>query len=166
MKFNYKYSTPNFSDRHGTEIDTILLHHTGGDAPGCMEWLCSNESKVSAHYVIVKNGDIYKLLQPEKCAWHAGRGAYDLNRDGTISEDEKHFNRRSIGIELESMGDQYTYIQKIACIELCINLMLDHIRIKHNKILGHKEIAPGRKWDPNNFNMEKFRNLIKTYWEI
>jgi N-acetylmuramoyl-L-alanine amidase len=157
---DHPYYSPNYSSRKGTPIDTIIVHHTGGYYPGCCEWLCNKQSGASAHFIIRSNGEILEMVPVEYSAWHAGRGAFDLNEDGTISPLEKYFNRRSIGIELESDGHSYSEAQLDALEGLVIDLCLQYnIPAKH--ILGHKEIAPDRKWDPGNFDMNAFRDKIK-----
>jgi N-acetylmuramoyl-L-alanine amidase len=156
------YTSPNYSDRH-SECDTILLHHTGGTHPGCTIWLCDKDSGVSAHYVITRKGIIYSLVPVEKKAWHAGRGAFDLNEDGTISASERDWNSRSIGIEIESyeaVDYEYPGPQLVALDALVLYL----VRTKSIKnILGHKEIAPDRKIDPANFDMDFYRTRFKQW---
>jgi len=156
-----RFRSPNFSSRYGTAIDTLIIHHTGGSFPGCAEWLSNPRSKASAHYIITRDGDVYNLVDETKKAWHAGRGAFDLNQDGTISNDERRFNARSIGIELESDGKSYTDVQLDMLKALTLDIVIRH-DIPTSHILGHKEIAPDRKWDPGNFDMDAFRNEIQS----
>jgi len=128
--------------------------------PGCATWMCNPKAKVSAHYLIDTEGSIFQLVEESECAWHAGRSAFDYNEDGSISTGEKSLNRRSIGIELESLGEEYSQKQLEANIALTKDIIVRHnILPKH--VLGHKEIAPDRKWDPGNFNMAEFRETIK-----
>jgi len=156
------YRSPNVSSRHGVKVDTLVLHHTGGAFPGCAVWLCNPEAKASAHYIITRSGEIYQLVPPEYCAWHAGRSAFDYNDDGSISEEEKGLNRRSIGIELEydhRIHEDYTSQQISMLVNLVIHLLKEW-EIPYSNVLGHKEIAPGRKWDPGNFDMAAFRQHL------
>ncbi len=150
------HSSPNFSDRH-SDIDTILLHHTAGSHPGCTAWLSDKRSGVSAHYVVTRKGKIYNLVPVIKKAWHAGRGAFDLNEDGTISADERNWNSRSIGIELESYDRvQFLYTDpQLVSLDALVVYLIRTEKTKH--ILGHKEIAPDRKVDPLNFDMPKYK---------
>ena len=153
-------TSPNFSVRK-TPIDSIIIHHTGGTSPGCLAWLCDSQAKVSAHYVVVKNGQIYQLVEDHSRAWHAGRGAFDIDGDGIIVPAERFWNDRSIGIELEAVEPyDYPEFQLDSLDKLMYHLMLKH-HISADHILGHKEIAPGRKIDPANFNMNEFREHIK-----
>jgi N-acetylmuramoyl-L-alanine amidase len=155
------YISPNYSIRR-TPIDSIILHHTAGSFPGCAEWLCDLKSHVSAHLLINKAGNCYQLVDFDKRAWHAGSGAFDVNLDGVISPVEKMWNDRSIGIELEAIGgDGYKYSSiQIHAVERIVQSLVEIYAIDPDHILGHKEIAPGRKVDPENFNMDQFRQFI------
>lgn len=56
---------------------------------------------VSTHYIIDRQGQIYRLIPEERAAWHAGKG--------TWGQDERYTNRMNqyaIGIELLGMGTQ------------------------------------------------------------
>ena len=161
VTYNETFKSPNFSKRK-SEIDSIIVHHTGGLMPGCRNWLCDSHSKVSAHILIDTNGQIYKLVGFYKRAWHAGRGAFDLDGDGNISPAEKMWNDRSIGIELEAIEPyNYTNTQTDALYRVVYNLFYEFPRIVPDHVLGHKEIAPDRKIDPANFSMELFRRKLK-----
>lgn len=161
VTYNETFKSPNFSERRA-EIDSIIVHHTGGLMPGCRNWLCDKQSHVSAHVLIDSTGQIYKLVGFYKRAWHAGRGAFDLDGDGKISPAEKMWNDRSIGIELEAIEPyNYTNKQMDALYRVCYNLFYEFPKIVPEHVLGHKEIAPDRKIDPANFSMELFRRKLK-----
>ena len=154
---HHTHKSPNFSKRK-MPIDSIILHHTGGKSPGCIIWLCDPESRVSAHYVVTREGSIYELVPVNKKAWHAGRGAFDLNKDGEISYDETRWNDRSIGIELEAFAPDYEYPEhQMKNLDWLVKYLCVKHSIDPSRILGHKEIAPGRKIDPANFNMGLYR---------
>jgi N-acetylmuramoyl-L-alanine amidase len=161
LQVNKDYSSPNFSMRSAV-IDSIIIHHTGGKAMGCVNWLCNEESGVSAHYVITKyHGMIYQLVEDNSKAWHAGRSAFDADKDGTISPLEKNWNNRSVGIELEAVEPyDYSEMQLHSLDKLVYELIYKH-HISTDLILGHKEISPGRKIDPANFDMFVFRQKMK-----
>ena len=114
------FVSPNFSSRKGKEIDTVVIHHTGGRYSGDINWLCSEESQVSCHYYIKRDGRVFQLVDEANNAWHAGKSYYDVNGDGKITRDEMWFNRRSLGIELESTGGNgYTHLQLDSLVRLC-----------------------------------------------
>jgi N-acetylmuramoyl-L-alanine amidase len=154
------YNSPNFSNRHKA-IDSIILHHTGGSFPGCAMWLCHPNSGVSAHYLIIRRGrKIFQLVPDHEKAWHAGKSCYDLDGDGVITDVEKLWNDRSIGIEIEAFSPYYYHPNQINALdELVVSLCMKHMIAPVN-ILGHKEIAKGRKIDPENFDMNLYRQKI------
>lgn len=157
--------SPNYSDRHGVIIDTIILHHTACDLDAALNALCNPLEQKSAHSVIARNGDIYSLVDLSKKAWHVGKSQYDYNGDGKIVTDEYGLNARSLGIEIVSMGDTYTNYQMTAVVYLCLQCM--HLySITANHILGHKEVSLIGKIDPGNFNMDIFRNVMQGLYNV
>ena len=62
--------------------------------------LCSSKSKVSSHFVINKKGKIYRLVQDNQIAWHAGKSCWGKY---------KNLNKNSIGIELTNKGHKFGY---------------------------------------------------------
>lgn len=126
-------------------IDTILLHYTAGELKPSLEHLrdSTGTNRVSAHYVVARDGAIYRLVDEHHRAWHAGlsqwKGVPDINSS-------------SIGIEIINLGrladgsfDPYPDAQIDAVIALCRDIMTRHT-IKH--VLGHSDVAIGRKIDP------------------
>jgi len=104
--------------------------------------------KVSSHVFIRRTGEIIQFVPFNKRAWHAGKSKY---------KGRSNFNDFSIGIELEgSVTDDYTKEQYNE-LKKCILLLKDLFpSIKDSNILGHSDIAPGRKADPGpNFSWEK-----------
>ena len=104
--------------------------------------------KVSSHIFIRRTGEIIQFVPFNKRAWHAGKSKY---------KGRSNFNDFSIGIELEgSVTDDYTNEQYNE-LKKCILLLKDLFpSIKDSNILGHSDIAPGRKNDPGpNFSWEK-----------
>lgn len=139
--------SPNFDSR-GRGIDMIVLHYTGmRSGKAALDRLCDPAAKVSAHYLIEENGDIYRLVTEENRAWHAGVGSW---------KGETDINARSIGIEIVNPGHEFGYRAfPDAQIDAVIELIKD-IKTRHDivpaMVLGHSDIAPRRKEDPG----EKF----------
>jgi len=139
--------SPNFDERTLT-TDIVLLHYTGMDStPKAIEWLCDPRSKVSSHYVVTEDGGIVQLVPEERRAWHAGVSSWEGMND---------VNSRSIGIEIGHPGHAGGYpefpdVQIAAVIALCRDLVARH-RVRGDRVLGHSDVAPLRKWDPG----EKF----------
>nr|WP_321443895.1 N-acetylmuramoyl-L-alanine amidase [uncultured Cohaesibacter sp.] len=134
-------SSPNFGERkNGSKIDMILLHYTGmEDDDQALDWLCNEKSEVSSHYYIDRCGAIQQLVAEECRAWHAGEAFW---------KGEKDINSCSIGIEIANAGhEDFPEDQIKAVIALCQDLMARH-DIPSYRVLGHSDVAPGRKIDP------------------
>ena len=95
--------------------------------------------RVSAHYLIGRDGRIYQLVSDRYRAWHAGAGSW-----GTIHE----LNSASIGIELDNNGrEPFPEAQIEALLRLLEDLAARH-RLPKSAVIGHSDLAPGRKIDP------------------
>lgn len=140
--------SPNFDDRT-RPISLLVLHYTGMESgAAALERLCCEEAKVSAHYVVEKDGRIFQLVGEEDRAWHAGVSEW---------QGETNINSASIGIEIVNGGHNwpladgalppYPDAQINALIPLCKAIMSRH-NISARGVLGHSDIAPARKQDP------------------
>jgi N-acetylmuramoyl-L-alanine amidase len=139
----------NFNDRNGgREPDMIVLHYTGmSDAEGALTRLTSAGTDVSAHYVVMEDGNILQLVKESARAWHAGAAFWAGETD---------INSCSIGIEIVNRGHDLGYpdfpLRQIAAvIALSKGIMLRR-NIAQHRVLAHSDIAPARKKDPG----EKF----------
>ncbi len=149
MKISSIYS-PNFDKKKRSykSIKLLVLHYTGMQSEReSIIRLCSSKSKVSSHFVINQKGKIYRLVQDNQIAWHAGKSCWGRY---------KNLNKNSIGIELVNKGHKFGYTnfnkkQLSSLIKICKNLIRKY-KIKKKYIVGHSDIAPLRKIDPG----EKF----------
>jgi hypothetical protein len=139
-----------YESASGRKIDTIVVHSSYdalGDEPYDMRGLI-NEYKqygVAAHYLIDRSGVIYQLVADKNIAYHAGESKVPDGRTGV--------NNFSVGIELmNTEKDSYTSAQYSALNSLIAKLKKNY-KIKY--VLGHKDIAPGRKTDPWGMNWDK-----------
>tara|TARA_R110002126_G_scaffold291791_2_gene458533 strand:- start:62864 stop:63625 length:762 start_codon:yes stop_codon:yes gene_type:complete len=140
--------SPNFGERLNGTVDMLVLHYTGMDsADEALQWLCSPQSQVSAHYFVFEDGRAVQMVAEEKRAWHAGK---------SIWKGESDSNSRSIGIEIANPGHQGNYPDfPLAQMETVINLCQKCAKrwaIAPEMVLAHSDIAPQRKEDPG----EKF----------
>jgi len=95
---------------------------------------------VSAHFVVDRSGVITQFVACEQRAWHAGISLW---------QGRSHCNDFAIGIEM--VGDErqpFTTAQYRETARLCRQLMQRYPAIGRDHIVGHQDIAPGRKWDP------------------
>lgn len=133
--------SPNHNARPaGVRPDLILIHGTAGRSDaGDLSWLCAPESEVSYHYLIGRDGAVYRLVDDERRAWHAGRSAWEGRAD---------CNDYAIGIGLSNDGaEPYTAAQYAALGELVRDIR-SRFDIPLRRIVGHHHVSPGRKTDP------------------
>jgi AmpD protein len=111
--------------------------------------------RVSSHFLILRDGRVQQFVSALDRAWHAGLSHFQ-GRDGC--------NDFSIGIELEGCDShpfadsQYMSLLKLSQALLC------HFPIEH--IVGHDEIAPGRKTDPGPyFDWVRYQQALGA-WRI
>jgi len=144
------YYSPNFNKKKRSinSIKLIVIHYTGMQSEReSLIRLCDPKSKVSCHYLINRDGKIYKLIGDRYIAWHAGKSFW-----GKF----ENLNKNSIGIELVNKGHEFGYTnfkkkQITSLIKICKSLIRKY-KIKGKNIVGHSDIAPLRKIDPG----EKF----------
>ena len=110
--------------------------------------------RVSAHCVIFRDGMIRQYVPFQHRAWHAGVSEFD---------GRQNCNDFSIGIELEGTEHQpYTDAQYQSLVLLTRQLMQDFPAITLERIVGHQQIAPGRKTDPGpSFDWHRYQSALK-----
>ena len=122
----------------------VVVHYTGmASGEAALARLREPEAKVSAHYMVERDGRVFRLVAEERRAWHAGVSIWKGERD---------VNARSVGIELVNPGEDHGYLPfPDVQIEALIALM-DGVRtrweIADADIVGHSDVAPARKVDP------------------
>ena len=150
MKIDSFFYSPNFNSkkRSKNSIKIVVIHYTGMQSEReSIIRLCNPKSKASSHFLINQNGKVYRLVQDNRIAWHAGKSCWGKY---------KNLNKNSIGIELVNKGHQFGYTnfkkkQLLSLIKICKSLVRKY-KIKKRNIIGHSDIAPLRKIDPG----EKF----------
>jgi N-acetylmuramoyl-L-alanine amidase len=130
--------SPNFDLRRP---NFVILHQTTNDnAAKALATLTDPERRVSAHYLIGRDGALMQLVDEAARAWHAGDSWWGGSTD---------LNSASIGIELDNTGDEaFAEAQIVALLAL-----LDELRTRYSipaaNYLAHGDVAPARKVDPS-----------------
>ena len=152
----------NYQAGRTQRIDSVVIHHCGGGYEGCIRTLTSSVSYVGAHYVISKKGEITQLVDDNDRAFHAN-----------------YYNSRSIGIETDGSGEDWTpeLMNSLANLVRYLAGKYSDIKIVHplesvtasccdascgidvSGILGHSQIC-GDKIDPSNFPWDTFMEMI------
>jgi AmpD protein len=163
-------SSPNCDERPGGEAVRLLVIHAislppgefGGDG---VERLFTNRLdadahpyyrdihslRVSSHFFIRRDGRLFQFVPTSQRAWHAGVSAW---------RGRERCNDFSLGIELEGCDDRpFAPIQYIRLARL-IRILRRAFVI--DDIVGHSDIAPGRKTDPGpGFDWRRLHQLLR-----
>ncbi|MEA2080660.1 MAG: 1,6-anhydro-N-acetylmuramyl-L-alanine amidase AmpD [Pseudomonadota bacterium] len=164
--------SPNCDDRpEGCEISLLVVHgvslppgeYGGGwiddfftnrlDADAHPYFAEIKDLRVSSHVLIRRDGELVQYVPFRGRAWHAGKSCYQA-RDAC--------NDFSIGIELEGQDDEpYGEIQYRRLAELIQLLRGRFPAIGEKDVVGHSDVAPGRKTDPGPaFDWSRLRRLL------
>jgi N-acetylmuramoyl-L-alanine amidase len=150
------WQSPNYDRRHAVPISAIVCHSCEGALPtpraSSLPWLCSANSRVSAHYYVCRSGRIYQLVDDADEAWHAGECQHAFS------------NARSLGVECEHRsGQDWPPIQHKALAWL-LRRLIDAHHIAPHSVETHGQIAlPGpydRKHDPSDWPHADFRAFV------
>lgn len=122
----------------GTAVEDLFLGRLLARQPPGLAALAG--VRVSAHLFIRRDGRLIQFVPFHRRAWHAGVSAFE-GRPGC--------NDYSIGIELEGTDTiPYAPLQYERLIAVCRHLMRVYPAIRADRIVGHCDVAPGRKTDP------------------
>ena len=134
-------ASPNFGARRGGLRPTlVVIHHTGmTSCAAARARLCDPAAEVSAHWLVSETGAAEALVPEAMRAWHAGAGSWRGQED---------INSRSIGIELANTGSQPYPEPQMAALEALLAGIRDRWGIGAAGVIGHSDMAPGRKADP------------------
>lgn len=168
-----RIESPNCNQRpQPAAIELIVIHNIslppGSYGDGHIEALftncldCSSHPdfadleglEVSSHLLIDRQGNVTQFVAFDQRAWHAGQSSY-CGRENC--------NDFSIGIELEGVDDKpYTEKQYNSLAGVVGQLLGAYPRLTTEAIVGHSDIAPGRKTDPGPaFDWQYFRQKLQ-----
>ena len=128
---NFNLRKPNF----------VVIHHTAQNScDQTLKTFTLPRTQVSAHYVLCKDGTIHHMLNDYLRAWHGGIARWGNNTD---------INSSSIGIEIDNNGfEPFSEAQIVSLLQLLQNLKKAYA-VPPANFIGHSDIAPARKVDPN-----------------
>lgn len=109
--------------------------------------------RVSAHLLIGRAGEVIQFVPFTQRAWHAGESYF---------AGKTQCNDFSIGIELVGTDETaYTDQQYMRLAEVVLTIQAIYPKITRDRIVGHSEIAPGRKTDPGpTFDWQRLQHLL------
>ena len=139
------------SENQDSRAQFLVLHYTVGDFASSLATLTKPSNRaVSSHYLVRDNPVVtYRLVDESRRAWHAGPSFW---------QGYSNLNAGSIGIEIVNAGPvvsadgttrytPFSAAQIDEVVALCKEIVARH-QIRPDRIIGHNDIAPGRKQDP------------------
>ncbi|MFD0977273.1 N-acetylmuramoyl-L-alanine amidase [Salinimicrobium gaetbulicola] len=150
----YPVGTTNFSLR---KPNYVILHHTAQkDVEQTLYTFTLPRTAVSSHYVISREGEVFQMLNDHYRAWHAGAGKWGNDTD---------LNSASIGIELDNNGNEPFSEPQISELIDLLKILKSRYDIPTANFIGHSDIAPTRKVDPNiTFPWKRLAEEGFGYW--
>jgi len=163
--------SPNFYSLEGREVSLLVVHcislPPGQFGGPYIDQLFTNrldpsedpffeqihELRVASHLLIRRDGEVIQYVDFDQCAHHAGKSSFD---------GREKCNDFSIGIELEGT-DQGSYTDQQYDILGAVSqaLLQAYPRITKDRIVGHSDIAPGRKTDPGvGFDWNRYYGML------
>lgn len=170
--------SPNFGPRPDDGgLDLLVIHNISlppGQYEGdCIERFFTNcldlgeheyfsqlrGMEVSAHLLIRRNGELVQFVSLDDRAWHAGASCF---------KGRENCNDYSIGIELEGTDDEpYSNRQYSTLQAVTKTLLREYPDINPDSIVGHSDIAPGRKTDPGPmFDWDRYLRSLTNLGEV
>ncbi len=164
--------SPNWDPRPaGVDVDLLVIHaislppgQFGGDEVARLFCNCLDHRahpyfaglqglQVSAHLFIRRDGALWQFVPLHRRAWHAGQSCF---------AGRERCNDFSIGIELEGTDDgPFEPGQYATLVRVTGQLMRAYPGIGPKRIVGHSDIAPGRKTDPGpGFDWDRYRAAL------
>lgn len=159
LKPSQHCTSPNFDARpEGQAVDMIVIHNIslppneyGGDGVMQLFTNCLDPKahpyyaeiahfKVSSHFFIRRDGSLFQFVSCLDRAWHAGVSSW---------QGRERCNDFSVGIELEGSDFEAFTVAQYQTLKLLVQILKQTYPIQH--IVGHSDIAPGRKTDPGPF---------------
>lgn len=168
----------------------FLIHHfTSGGFSGSVDWLCRPEAKASAHLVVDEDGSVVQLVPFDRAAWHAGKSAWADVTSGSVNPVSIGIEIANLGdldgspgrwmsdggrpvpddrvlVARHAAGGAarpwHTYPPRQVAAVIGISRAL-HAAYRFEAVLGHDDVAPGRKVDPGPaWPMDMVRAAVMT----
>lgn len=132
-------------------VDGLFMGTLDPSEHGILDDLAS--LKVSAHLVIDREGALVQYVPFDRRAWHAGASAY---------EGRERCNDFSVGVELIGTDTSAFTEAQYRSLASVVNALADTYQIQPTRMVGHSDIAPGRKTDPGSkFDWQRIQGYLQ-----
>jgi len=143
---NFGIRKPNF----------VILHHTAQKSTDqTINTFILARTQTSAHYVIGRDGKVVQMVNDYLRANHAGVAKWGNDAD---------LNSSSLGIELDNTGDEPYSDAQIKSLLFVLATLKKKYNIPTANFIGHSDISPKRKIDPNKFPWKQLADKGFGLW--
>jgi len=143
---NFGIRKPNF----------VIIHHTAQTSTDqTIKTFTLKSTGTSAHYVIGRDGKVIHMVNDYLRANHAGVAKWG---------NESDLNSCSLGIELDNNGDEPYSDAQINSLIAVLTTLKKKYNIPVQAFIGHSDVAPKRKIDPNKFPWKKLAEQGFGLW--
>ncbi len=137
--------SPNYEAHEGKRnVDKIVLHTTEGTGKSAENTFLNPGSKVSAHYLVMEDGSIVKMVDEKNIAWHC-----------------RDFNKNSIGMEIAGYYNKKINDRQIKSSVYLIKRIKTDYNLTNANIKAHSELDPSRRKDPGKENMDAILKALE-----
>ena len=152
IKINNKLISWGYKKSEKRAIDTAIVHSSynalGGDEYSLEKLISEYKSYgVSPHYLVDRKGTIFRLVEDKNIAYHAG--------ESKMPDGRNNVNNFSIGIEMMNAKDDKCTASQYSSLKKLLAYLKGNYAIKY--VLGHSDVAKGRKDDPWNFDWSEIK---------
>jgi N-acetylmuramoyl-L-alanine amidase len=153
--------TPNFFEgRKGWKPKAIVLHITDGSLESAINTITNPKNEVSYHYVVAKNGSIYKFVDIDDTAWHAGKvvnPSWDLIVQGVNP------NYYTIGVACEGRKGEFMDVKQFVALVVLLTAICRETEIypTANTIIYHREIRSDKTCPAGYINKHSVIPLVQ-----
>lgn len=128
-----------YCDKNSLKPTMVVFHSVAYPAQEAIKVF--TQYKVSSHYLIDENGELWQLVGEKHRAYHAGKSSWKNLTD---------INSHAIGIELcsSTLGNQKYNSAQIETTKFLLRRLVKKYNILPQNVVGHSDIAPSRKTDP------------------
>ena len=137
------YRSPRNKERRLRKATTlVVLHTTEAHAKSSLNKLCE---RGEAHYCVVENGTVYRIIDRDREAFHAGRSMWNGKED---------CDTYAIGIEVVGHHDQAVTLQQLDALRALLDKLKQMYKLKDGQVVCHSHVAYGA---PNTWHKKKHR---------
>jgi N-acetyl-anhydromuramyl-L-alanine amidase AmpD len=157
--------TPNFwKGRKGWRPKAIVLHITDGSLKSAINTITNPEKQVSYHYIVAKDGSIYKFVDIDDTAWHCGKV---VNPTWELIIEKTNPNFYTIGVACEGREGELIEVKQFIALVVLLTFICRETKIypNANTFVYHREIRADKTCPAGYINKHSLLLLVQNIFE-